>query len=87
MPDGFTYEGEWQNGEISGRGVATYSNGDIYEGMFLRGKRQGEGTMRYATGEEATGEWSNGALESQTSTGTAGTDDNAQTQDDTQTAD
>ena len=62
MPDGFVYEGDWQNGEISGRGVATYTNGDVYEGMFRAGKRQGEGTMRYATGQEASGTWEDGAL-------------------------
>ena len=56
MPDGFTYEGEWRNGEISGRGTATYTNGDVYEGMFEAGMRQGEGTMRYAGGEEASGD-------------------------------
>ncbi len=47
--------------------MATYLNGDVYEGNFLRGKRQGNGTMRYATGEEASGNWTDGALESQTS--------------------
>ena len=58
----FKYTGEWKAGEISGKGVATYSNGDVYEGMFSAGKRQGEGTMRYASGEEETGTWENGAL-------------------------
>jgi hypothetical protein len=62
MPDGFVYEGAWQNGEISGQGTATYVNGDVYEGMFREGKRQGEGTMRYATGQEASGDWQDGAL-------------------------
>jgi hypothetical protein len=62
MPDGFTYVGEWDAGEIDGMGVATYANGDVYEGMFVRGKRQGNGKIRYATGEERTGDWDNGAL-------------------------
>jgi len=66
MPDGFIYEGTWQNGEISGQGTATYVNGDVYEGMFREGKRQGEGTMRYATGQEASGEWQDGALSDNT---------------------
>ncbi|MGR3520300.1 MAG: 2-isopropylmalate synthase, partial [Roseovarius sp.] len=56
------YEGEWRESEISGRGVATYANGDVYEGMFLSGKRQGEGTMRYAGGKEASGTWEDGVL-------------------------
>ena len=62
MQDGFTYDGQWLEGEISGTGMATYANGDVYEGTFLRGKRQGEGTMHYATGEEASGTWEDGAL-------------------------
>jgi len=62
MTDGFTYEGEWKSGEIHGKGVATYANGDVYEGTFVAGKRQGEGTMRYASGEEETGTWQNGVL-------------------------
>ena len=59
---GFSYTGQWKAGEIDGKGVATYANGDVYEGMFVRGKRQGEGTIRYASGEERTGSWDNGVL-------------------------
>jgi hypothetical protein len=60
--ESFAYDGEWREGEISGRGVATYANGDVYEGMFLAGKRQGEGTMRYAGGQEESGTWEDGVL-------------------------
>jgi hypothetical protein len=63
MPDGFTYDGEWQNGEISGAGIATYANGDVYEGSFINGRREGQGTMRYANGVTETGEWRDGALD------------------------
>ena len=80
MPDGFTYEGDWQEGEISGQGVATYTNGDVYEGTFLRGKRQGQGTMRYATGEEATGEWQDGALAEASNQTQSGDDTTEETQ-------
>jgi hypothetical protein len=62
MADGFTYTGEWKNGEIDGKGIATYANGDVYEGTFASGKRQGEGIIRYATGQTAEGTWQNGAL-------------------------
>ena len=61
MSEGFTYDGEWANGEIDGDGVATYANGDVYTGSFIKGRRQGEGTMRYASGEEVSGDWINGA--------------------------
>jgi hypothetical protein len=50
------------NGEMTGQGVATYSNGDVYEGSFVNGKRQGQGAIRFATGEAAQGNWINGAL-------------------------
>jgi hypothetical protein len=62
LPDGFSYTGDWTNGEISGKGRATYNNGDVYEGTFVRGRRQGAGTMTYATGQTAQGEWVDGTL-------------------------
>jgi hypothetical protein len=66
MADGFTYEGRWSIGEISGLGVATYTNGDIYSGEFRSGRRQGDGTMTYAaSGQVADGEWQDGALVTQ----------------------
>jgi hypothetical protein len=68
LPDGFNYVGAWQDGEISGEGVATYANGDVYEGSFVSGRREGEGTMRFATGQESIGIWSDGALVSETNT-------------------
>ena len=37
-PDGFAYEGEWQAGQISGKGVATYANGTRLEGTFRNGE-------------------------------------------------
>ena len=63
MKDGFSYTGEWLEGEIHGMGTATYANGDIYKGSFTNGRRQGEGTMRYATGGVASGTWENGVLQ------------------------
>ena len=66
MTDGFVYEGEWDTGEISGFGVATYTNGDVYSGTFRSGRRQGEGTMTYAaSGQVAEGEWQDGTLVTQ----------------------
>ena len=67
MPDGFTYSGEWEDGEINGMGRATYANGDVYQGLFVNGTRQGSGTMTYAAtdGEESRvvqGEWEDGRL-------------------------
>jgi hypothetical protein len=63
MTDGFSYTGEWLDGEIHGKGTATYANGDVYTGSFVDGRRQGKGTMRYATGGVASGTWENGVLQ------------------------
>jgi hypothetical protein len=49
-------------GEITGEGIATYSNGDIYKGTFVNGRRQGEGIIKFANGRSAKGKWQDGAL-------------------------
>ena len=49
-------------GEIAGKGIATYSNGDVYEGTFVNGRRQGQGTIKFANGRSAKGNWQDGAL-------------------------
>lgn len=36
---------------FTGKGVATYPNGDIYDGEFLNGVRHGKGKYTYGTGE------------------------------------
>jgi hypothetical protein len=35
FPDGSTYEGEWLQGLLHGKGKLAHSNGDIYEGCFI----------------------------------------------------
>jgi hypothetical protein len=62
MPDGFTYVGEWVDGRMEGKGIATFPNGDVYEGSFVDGKREGQGILRYAAGEQSQGEWTKGLL-------------------------
>lgn len=37
------YEGEFFEGEITGKGVYKYANSSIYEGDFLNGEKHGEG--------------------------------------------
>ena len=36
----------------TGKGTATYPNGDIYDGEFVEGVRQGKGKYTYGTGEK-----------------------------------
>ena len=38
--DGYTYEGEWQDGTRSGKGKATFADGMVYEGDYLNGQRR-----------------------------------------------
>eukprot|EP00955_Chlamydomonas_euryale_P115529 366357-Chlamydomonas_euryale.AAC.4 len=37
LPDGGTYEGEFFNDEINGKGVKTFPNGNVYTGAGRRG--------------------------------------------------
>ena len=45
---------------MSGKGIATYANGDKYEGYFLNGKREGKGVMKFQDGKVIDTIWKNG---------------------------
>lgn len=51
------YEGQWENGRISGYGKLTYANGDEYEGDWQDGRMHGNGVYRYVEGDVYSGEW------------------------------
>ena len=40
----FTYEGEFENGELEGYGILTQDSG-VYEGNFKKGLKHGKGTI------------------------------------------
>ena len=63
MPDGFTYEGEWKDDQIQGKGVARYPTGQIFEGSFEQGVPDGEGTMTFSDGTKYEGSWLDGKME------------------------
>ena len=63
MPDGFTYEGEWKDDQIQGKGVARYPTGQLFEGSFKQGVPDGEGTMTFADGTKYSGSWLDGKME------------------------
>ena len=62
MPTGYTYEGQWLNGEISGQGIAKYPDGSVYEGTFLNGRPNGLGSIFYDDGSTYVGDWLNGKI-------------------------
>jgi hypothetical protein len=82
MPDGFTYEGDWTDGAMTGTGTARYAEGDIYEGGLQNGVRAGLGTLTRTTGEVLSGLWENGILTQPAvpNTGAAATTDDAPTE-------
>lgn len=56
--DGTEYEGEYENGYISGEGTIVYFNGDIYKGELKKGKKAGKGTYYWEiTGDVFHGTW------------------------------
>ena len=55
--DNGRYEGDFVNGEITGRGTYYYNNGDRYEGDYINGKRSGTGTYYFNNGDKYKGDW------------------------------
>ncbi len=50
------YVGNWNNGQINGRGTLTYKNGNKYEGDFVSGAIRGNGTFYFADGRKYVGQ-------------------------------
>ncbi len=60
-PDGKKYEGEFFNGEYSGKGTLYNKKGEkIYEGEWKENKMQGEGTYYYGDNTSYTGSYEEG---------------------------
>uniref|UniRef100_A0A7S2S1K0 Uncharacterized protein n=1 Tax=Rhizochromulina marina TaxID=1034831 RepID=A0A7S2S1K0_9STRA len=56
------YEGHWELGQQSGKGLYFLGNGDVYEGDFERGMYHGAGKMKTRTRDVMEGEWQRGHL-------------------------
>ena len=54
-----SYVGEFKNGEQSGKGVMTWTDGGKYEGNWSNGVRNGFGTHHYSNGRRYEGNWVN----------------------------
>ena len=58
--DGYTYTGQFINGERNGQGTEKSEDGYTYTGQFKNGERNGKGTEKYADGYTYTGQFING---------------------------
>lgn len=55
---GESYEGDWKNSEMDGKGKLVYPDYGTYTGEFAAGKRNGLGTFQFKNGDIFKGEWS-----------------------------
>lgn len=60
FPDGSTYEGEWEEGEMHGQGCFRWPDGTSYTGDYQHGRKHGEGTFTYLSKKRYVGEWAAG---------------------------
>lgn len=58
--NGNTYEGEFERGQPSGKGIFSYANGDQYSGEIYDSKPYGIGTMTYSDGTKYEGSFVEG---------------------------
>ena len=63
--NGTTYDGEWDNKKISGKGTLKYVNGDKYSGDFKNNKRHGYGIYTWDNGECYMGNWTEDKMNGQ----------------------
>jgi len=51
------YEGQFHKGELQGKGLFAYKNGDNYFGHFGRNERRGYGVLDFENGDYYHGAW------------------------------
>ena len=54
-----TYDGNWINGKMNGKGKFTYQDGSYYEGEFVNGKKNGYGIYKWDNDKYYEGKWKN----------------------------
>ena len=60
LPNGTIYEGNWEDGKLSGKVFLRFSNGDKYFGRIKDGKPDGTGTFTWTSGKSYQGKWTEG---------------------------
>ena len=61
--NGDEYEGDFDGGLFSGKGIYRYANGDVYEGEFKEGKKDGQGKLTWRDGSYYVGTFSDNKKE------------------------
>ncbi|KAM4797231.1 radial spoke head 1 homolog [Rhinophrynus dorsalis] len=57
LPNGDTYEGQYENGKRHGQGTYRFKNGARYVGEYYQNQKQGLGTFMYPDGSKYEGDW------------------------------
>ncbi|XP_071667635.1 radial spoke head 1 homolog isoform X3 [Patagioenas fasciata] len=59
LPNGDTYNGEYEHGFRNGQGTYRFKNGARYIGQYLQNKKHGQGIFFYPDGSKYEGDWVN----------------------------
>ncbi|NXS01333.1 RSPH1 protein, partial [Oxylabes madagascariensis] len=57
LPNGDTYEGQYEHGLRNGPGTYRFKNGALYTGNYLQNKKHGKGVFFYPDGSKYAGDW------------------------------
>nr|XP_020442658.1 radial spoke head 1 homolog isoform X2 [Monopterus albus] len=57
LPNGDTYQGQYENGKRHGQGTYRFKNGARYVGDYYQNMKHGQGTFYYPDGSKYEGSW------------------------------
>ena len=63
LDTGDIYKGDFNKGEITGKGIYKWRSGEEYEGSFVNGIKHGDGIYSWPDGSKYIGEYKNGIRE------------------------